>query len=675
MRLALISPAVYEVKSSQGSSGECPWTGYEAPTGILTLASHLRAAGLEPTLFELDGFLRDSVARGACPDEAFELAVRSVASLDADILGFGTICGSFPLTIRLADRVYRSRPDARIILGGPQASAVDQALLREFPFIRAVIRGEADQIAVPAFEQISRDGPVTAPGVTWRNGGQVISNPPAPVVLDLDAVLSPAFDLCQYIGHCSRLPVEIGRGCPFACTFCSTNDFFRRRFRLRSPSRVLQEMRRLENQFGVTDFDLVHDMFTVDRKRVVEFCQFIEENASPYTWHVSARTDFVDPELIDMMARAGCRGLFFGVETGSTRLQRIIGKGLDIEQSSKVVEWSVAARVKPTVSLIVGFPEEDRADLDATASFGLDAARFDSCLVQFSLLAPLAGTPLHNQWRGRLIFDGIFPESSYQAWTHDESDRALIESYPDLFSSYYGVPSGMGRKYTAEFRMFLKYAVERCRWLAVALAQRSAPVADVFDRWLTRDYRAGGDWSYYGSTQFATDLSQFGREEFEPGSAASLMADYYGVLYKTLLRGPEQEFAKPAQFPRLTPGIALADFSFRPSLVIETLRAKREIEDSCLEPATLAFHREGTRILESRELRPLAAAMLRRCDGATPFSQIVRILTPGCPAVADVSAEEFLLCGLRTLEGEGLVEPGSYETVERISTIPFAHAN
>src|SRR5207247_5098220 len=84
---------------------------------------------------------------------------------------------------------------------------------------------------------------------------------------------------------------------------------------------------------GINSFELVHDMFTVDRKRVVEFCAALLESEEEFYWGSSARTDCIDEELIALMARAGCRGIFFGIESGSKRMQKIIDKGLDFNES------------------------------------------------------------------------------------------------------------------------------------------------------------------------------------------------------------------------------------------------------------------------------------------------------------------------------------------------------
>jgi radical SAM superfamily enzyme YgiQ (UPF0313 family) len=675
MRPALIGPITIELDPSENTKLSAVWDGYEPPLGILTLASALRCSGAEPTVFDLDGFIRDFLDNGAHPKEGFEAAVSALTSLEADLFGFGTICGSYPLTIRLAEQVHRLRPEVRIVLGGPQASAVDVSTLEEFPFIDAVIRGEADRTIAHALEQIFAGGAVRLPSVTYRKDGRVVRNVDAPVVMDLDAVPAPAFDLSQYAGRCSRLPVEIGRGCPFACTFCSTNDFFKRRFRLRSPSCVLSEMQRLETLFGVTDFDLVHDMFTVDRKRVVEFCRFMQSSGTSYTWHCSARTDFVDRELLGIMHSAGCRSLFFGVETGSARLQKIIGKDLGIDEAEMAVRLTDEAGMRSTVSLIVGFPEEEAADLEATASFALNAARFDSTRVQVGILAALPGTPLYREFRERLVLDAVISEQSWQSWGQDQKDRALVARHPAIFSSFYGVPAGMGREYIGEFRWFFKYAVARTRWLAVALGRERDSILKMFNLWLSSKSDLARNPRYYSTSAFAVDLCRFVAERLtadDPATdSAELMASYYEAMYSILLQPVHLDSRSEHEEPVVPSSITILDFPFRPSRVIDRLRLKGPLDPDCLQPSAVAFRRDGDHIAEARELPPLAAAILRLCDGRTTIAGMTRDLCDSCPEVPGVSAQDFLKAGLECLAGEGLV---AMPALQELACPPFKTA-
>src|SRR5207253_3056394 len=195
-------------------------------------------------------------------------------------------------------------------------------------------------------------------GVTFRRGTEIIRRPNAAVIEDLDSLPPAAFHLYPHIKDCSYAPVEAGRGCPFACSFCSTNDFFRRRFRMKSPHVLVSQMKQIKETYGIESFDLIHDMFTVDRKKVLAFCDAVQQSGEELYWSCSARTDCVDDELISRMADAGCDGLFFGIDTGSEAMQDAIQKRLDVNEAALMVKSANQHSVKTTVSLITGFPEE-----------------------------------------------------------------------------------------------------------------------------------------------------------------------------------------------------------------------------------------------------------------------------------------------------------------------------
>src|SRR5262249_2468707 len=102
----------------------------------------------------------------------------------------------------------------------------------------------------------------------------------------------------------TTLSVEAGRGCPFQCTFCSTASFFGRKYRLKSPEKLCEELDFLHAEYGLGHFSLTHDLFTVDRRKVIAFCR--EVAGRGYSWDCSARTDCVDEELLALMSEAGC---------------------------------------------------------------------------------------------------------------------------------------------------------------------------------------------------------------------------------------------------------------------------------------------------------------------------------------------------------------------------------
>jgi radical SAM superfamily enzyme YgiQ (UPF0313 family) len=427
------------------------------------------------------------------------------------------MCSGYPLTLRIAKLVKESRPNKSIVIGGPQASVVAEPTLRAFPSVDFVLRGEAEQSLPALLEEIENHRRFErVPGLTYRSVFGVQSNPDAAVIADLDALPPPAYHLTGEL-HGERIAfLELGRGCPFACTFCSTNDFFRRKFRLRSPQRVLDDMRAIDAEYGITSFDLAHDMFTVDAKRVRAFCEHMIASGKGYTWTCSARTDCVDEGLIDFMAAAGCRSLFFGIETGTGRMQKLIDKHLDLEHAHAMIDSAERAGMRTTVSLITGFPEEKWEDLKGTMEFFMHSARTPRSSPQITLLAPLANTPLHLKHRHEMTLEYLSSGCSHQGKYQNPEDITLIKKYPDIFPNFYLLPTTyLDRAVLLELREFTAMASVRFRWLLGAADQASSGILDLFVGWL--EYRksiftaeVGPDLRhYYRTNEFGNDLVAF----------------------------------------------------------------------------------------------------------------------------------------------------------------------
>ncbi len=246
---------------------------------------------------------------------------------------------------------------------------------------------------------------------------------------------------------------------------------------LKSPERLIEQMRSIKDSYGINTFDLIHDMFTVDRKRVADFCEALLRSNDEFNWNCSARTDCVDDDLIALMAKAGCRGIFFGIETGSARLQKTINKGLDLAEAELMIKSTNKRRITTAVSLIYGFPEETMEDVRDTVGFLIDSLRYDYASPQLHILAPLAETPLHSEYREKLFFDDIFSDMSHQGWRQDPTDRTMINDHPEIFPNFYALPTpNLDRQYLKELRDFILKGMGWFRWLLVALHHDSGDI-------------------------------------------------------------------------------------------------------------------------------------------------------------------------------------------------------
>jgi radical SAM superfamily enzyme YgiQ (UPF0313 family) len=368
-------------------------------------------------------------------------AAEMILNQEPGIIGFSTICNWYPLTLQVAELCKQKRPGSIIVLGGPQASVTDVTTIRSFPYIDVIMRGECEHNITPLFSAISSGQCIhDIPGITFRDGTQIVRTVQAPLTAVLDDLPLPDYSLMPEIENFDSLPIEVGRGCPFRCTFCSTKGFFQRRFRFRKTEYLLKLIVDLHEKYGICRFEFVHDNVTVSKEKMLELCNGMKQLGLDARWTCSARVDCLDRELIDRMAEAGCEGIFMGIETGSKRMQRVIGKRLNLDKVAKVIERISDRAIRFTASFIMGFPDETLEDLEMTIRL-MTLLRFKgngSEIVQLHMLSPAPGTEMYEENKSNLFFDGHIPDTAFADLTEDM--RAIVENHLEVFASfgYYG---------------------------------------------------------------------------------------------------------------------------------------------------------------------------------------------------------------------------------------------
>nr|AXL05613.1 radical SAM protein [uncultured bacterium]AXL05629.1 radical SAM protein [uncultured bacterium] len=514
------------------------------PLNLLCLAAVARGEGHEPVIVDQTLALRDGKAVDG--PTFHEQIAEIVAGHEPDVVGLTTMCNSYPQTLTLARECRKLAPTAKIVLGGPQATVVDIETMRQFDWIDAIVRNEADASLAAALARW-REGadPTDVAGVTWRANGRIIRNPDAATLRDMDELPYPAYDLYPYAEiDPGAAPVEAGRGCPYGCEFCSTNVYFRRRYRIKSPSRLVAEMRFLHENHGFDRFDLVHDMLTVDARWVRQFCELLVASHCSFTWGCSARTDRVDDALLSTMADAGCVGMFFGVETGAQRMQPIVRKRLTIDAVLPVIRSCVDNAIAPTGSFITGFPEETLDDAVQSLDLALDILEMSPITqAQMHLLAPLPGSPVYARHKHELQFDGHSSDISLFLLTADEIQ--LVRRHPKIFPSFYHLTTP---NLDRELAKAISGAVYTCHTLFIALRRAGTDLRALLRGWVGWKNRRVPEeriqQDYYMSL-FGLDFCRYLREEVLDGLAASAhhlvdLVDYFEIRH-ALRRGLASE--------------------------------------------------------------------------------------------------------------------------------------
>jgi radical SAM superfamily enzyme YgiQ (UPF0313 family) len=678
MKVCLIGPPIVtELDGTPTSRADILRRTQEPPLGILTLAALLEEMGIDLQIFDVNRLFGEMAeAEGIEPRTTFFDAVSTeIADIEADIFGFGTITGSYPLTIRLAAAASHAHPGASIIFGGPQATALDIETVEAFPFVDFIVRGEADETFPRLLETLDRSrSPAALPGITYRSSARAVRTTDASVVTDLDGLPMPAFHLWHGIEAYRYLSLEAGRGCPFSCTFCSTSTFFSRRYRMKSPSCVIGQMRRIRQAYGMDTFHLVHDTFTARRDKAIAFCEALLKSGDQFKWTCSGRTDCIDKELLKLMEKAGCTGVFFGIETGSARMQQTIGKKLDLDQAAEAIRCAESLQVKSTVSLIIGFPDETQEDLRSTINFLIDCLRFDRVTGQMYLLTPAAGSPIYDRYRRDLVWDGIFSEVTIQNWRQDCAEYALIREYPQVFPDFYAIPIPLlDRHYLVDLRDFIAYGVARFRWLIIALHQHSGNLLEVFDLWrswgLQHPPAKTRNTEYYGSIAFPSDFLEFVGSDYPRADDADALAVTTLLEYEIGLDrlGERNDgFPRPAEaqgkpladvrtIPSLAPGVALVHLGADYQSIIEHLKSRKSPRDVPRRPVVVAYRPSVDNSAEVLQLSPLSFSLLELCNGERTVAEIAKRFPQLQEGLDRFPKEEACLFALNELVRQRLI--------------------
>ncbi len=403
--------------------------------GLISLIATIEKSRHIPALY--DPMLELHKGELVLDGSIYEKVALQLLREDPDAVGFTALGCNFLAVVKIAREIKQRRPQTTILLGGPHPTVLESEIMNRFFEFDVLVRGEAEQTIVPLLDALDTSKELSGiPGISYRDGSSIRRAPNDAGVMDVNTLSMAAFHFypIRELGL-REMRVEAGRGCPFHCTFCSTATFFGRQYRVKAAEKLVNELKFLNRAYAIRKFSLQHDLFTVNRRKVLEFCEEVREHN--FEWTCSARVDCVDPELIREMARAGCRGIYFGVETGSVTLQEVVKKRLNLSLLRPTLICSREVGVDVTTSFITGFPDETVSDLKATLECMDDCLRISptTTSLQLHLLTPEPGTALYEQNRNELLYDGYISDFNFPPLAADEPE--FLRDNPAIFMNHH----------------------------------------------------------------------------------------------------------------------------------------------------------------------------------------------------------------------------------------------
>jgi radical SAM superfamily enzyme YgiQ (UPF0313 family) len=492
------------------------------PMALVTLGGVLKKLGVGAELWDFDLYFKR--VKNATEAGFRKLLRQGIRGMGAEVFGISSICSNFPMALWIAREIKAYRPDSLIILGGPQPSSVPREILENFEFVDVVVAGEGEltleEMVKAGFDRERLAG---IPGVAVRSEGGISFNQKRTLVSDMDVFPLPDYSLINFGDYEThqrtrfRPHIEVGRGCPFTCTFCSTALMWERDFRVKSPRRILDEMESLHRAYQFTEFDFIHDNFTTSKKFISEFCDFMEEhNTKGFRWEASSRTDCIDVPRLERMHSAGLTTLFFGIESGSKRIQKVMKKNLSFENFEPVIQRANELGMNVTTAFILGFTEETEEDVDETVRRALHYRSLGTHRVYFSKLAALTGTGIYRETLPKLKALSRDSNVSPQHYSLPYI-REVIEKYPELFSSFYHVPHPrFSAEYLSKFIEFAHLLVNGSPKAALSVIENldigATKLFALWDSWANAQNLPYYNFTLYSLCAFRSDFPDFLKE-------------------------------------------------------------------------------------------------------------------------------------------------------------------
>lgn len=342
--------------------------GLYPPLGLLYLAALLEQRGIQVNIVDI-----------IAPPRKMNEAMEIILAEEPQVIGISATTMQIRGAVQIAEAIRSLRKNVLIGLGGVHITS-DPDFINRFPIFDFGLVGE---------------GEITFPKLV---GNILHGEKPKGIfygerATKLDDLPFPARHLIDKRNYCEEeegVAILATRGCPFNCIFCCSIAMGRK-VRYRSPENIVDEMEEIKDEYHGR-FRFVDDTFTINKERAFRLCTEIIKRKLNVKWSCSTRADCVDESLLEIMHKAGCEYIAFGVESGSERVRNnIVRKNIMNKDIFRALRLCRKIGIKTGCYLMLGFPTETLEEMYQTVNISL---KLDADIIGVHLTQLMPGTDL-----------------------------------------------------------------------------------------------------------------------------------------------------------------------------------------------------------------------------------------------------------------------------------------
>ncbi|MBR2590330.1 MAG: B12-binding domain-containing radical SAM protein [Clostridia bacterium] len=360
------------------------------PLGLLAIGSYLKSIGHEVKLLD------------RCVETVnFK---KYLASFRPEVVGFSIMS---PRGIKDAVKLSKiaKQHGCYVTWGGAVPTIQPEMVLKE-TCIDSVIISEGEYTFRELLETLESGSTQfeNIKGLAYRESGVFRRNADRPFA-DLSQFPMTDYSLIHvekylipYLG-CERLMyMYSGKGCPCSCTFCTNTSFHKSCSRKRPNAYVIAEIKYLIENYGLDGVYFSDELWCADKKEMFDFCRRVKEENLKFSWFIMSRVDQFSKEEYELMFECGCRGVMFGIETGSREMMKKIHKNINYDRIIPSFAALKHIGITNIASFIIGYPDETVEQLKDTVNL---IQHLDAHLTPVFHLTPLPGTAIYDEVVGQ----------------------------------------------------------------------------------------------------------------------------------------------------------------------------------------------------------------------------------------------------------------------------------
>ncbi len=352
------------------------------PLGLLSIATYLKNRGHVVTII-------DSTVKHI----NYEKVIRDFSP---DIVGISVISyKSISDAIKASETAHDT--DLPVVWGGALASVIPETVLKH-GCVDYVVIGEGEitwEMFLKAI--VDNSGLDNIDGLAYKQQGKIFINKDRAFadladfpVLDWSLVNPPDY-FQQLFSAQKMLYLYSAKGCPGHCTFCFNKSFNKCVYRKRPFEYCIEEIKYLAANCGLDGVHFADELWCRNKKEMAENCEKLMNTGLNIFWGCNAKIGTYDKDDFEYLYRAGCRWIFFGVESGSETIQAEIQKGISLSKVEETINNCADAGIVPVTSFIIGFPDETPEQIRDTIML---AKKIPKAMFDFNFFFPLTGSDM-----------------------------------------------------------------------------------------------------------------------------------------------------------------------------------------------------------------------------------------------------------------------------------------